>query len=161
MKPIWTLTVVLAPAAKVTLRVRTPLAAVKPSPDNLGNIVVRLFLTARDPVRSVPLTVVAYGEVTRNATVCDAVPVLVICRLSTATSFWVMNFVWLIRSEPLVCTLFQWLGACQRCAVCSVQVPDPAVTVKAAWLLMLSQYATWPPNPRTEGVWVFMKTARP
>jgi hypothetical protein len=28
-------------------------------------------------------------------------------RLSIATSFWVMNFVWVIRSEPLVCTLFQ------------------------------------------------------
>ncbi len=37
----------------------------------------------------------------------------------------------------------------------------PAVTVNAAWSLMLSQYATVPPKPSTDGVCVFMKTARP
>ena len=39
---------------------------------------------------------------------------LVIDRFVTATLLSVMNLVWLTRIEPLVCTLRQWLGACQR-----------------------------------------------
>jgi hypothetical protein len=101
------LSVTVAPAGTVTERVSAPLAAVKPSPDSRGYSVVRLFFTARWPVSSLPLTVVAYGEVTRSATVCDEVLVLVTARLSTATLLWVMNLVCSIRSEPLVCVLFQ------------------------------------------------------
>src|SRR4051812_38682649 len=85
-KPIWTLTVVVAPAAIVTDRVRAPLAAAKPSPLSRGNIVVSPFLTVTWPVNSEPLPDVAYGEATLRGKVADPVPVLVTARLSTATS---------------------------------------------------------------------------
>jgi len=48
---------------------------------------------------------VAYGDVARTVNVVDAVPLLVMERLATATLFWVMNFVWSIRIDPDVCTL--------------------------------------------------------
>jgi hypothetical protein len=113
-KPITTLVVTVAPAATVTDRFSPPPVAVNPSADSRGYRVVRLFFAFTWPVSSLPLPLVAYGEVTRSCTVADAVPVLVTARFATATLLWVMNLVWLMRTDPLVCTDFQWLGACQR-----------------------------------------------
>src|SRR5688500_3483698 len=121
--PITTLAVTVAPAPTVTERFSPPLETVKPSPDSRGNSVVRLLYALTWPVSSLPLPLVAYGDVARSCSVDDAVPVLVMDRLVTATLLFVMNFVTLTRIDPLVCTLRQWLGACQRWLACSVNVP--------------------------------------
>ena len=59
----------VCPAGTVTERLRPPLAAVKPSPENRGYSVVRLFLTARVPVSSLPL--VLAGPIVRRVTTSD------------------------------------------------------------------------------------------
>ncbi len=48
-----------------------------------------------------------------------------------------------------------------RWPLCSVKVPGLSAMAYALALLMLSQYATWPPNPITPGLCCFMKSARP
>src|ERR1700754_4107409 len=123
-----TLTVTVAPAPIVSERLRPPLETEQPSQVSLGKRVVRLLKALTWPVSSLPLPEVAYGEVARSCSVVEAEPPLVMARLGTATLLSVMNLVWLTVIEPLVCRLFQWLGACQRELTCSVKVPGERET---------------------------------
>ncbi len=122
-KPITTFAVTVAPAATVTERLRPPLDTVKPSPVRRGRRVVRLLYAFTWPVSSLPVPVVAYGEVARSCRVVELLPLFLIDRLVTATLLSVMNLVWFTVTEPPVCTLFQWLGICRRWETCSVKVP--------------------------------------
>ncbi|MFF4520904.1 hypothetical protein [Streptomyces bluensis] len=128
-KPITTLAVTVAPAAIVTDRFRPPPEAENPSPVSRGRMVVRLLYAFTCPVSSLPVPAVAYGEVARNCSVVEPLPLFLMDRLVTATLLSVMNLVWLTVIEPAVCTLFQWLGACQRWETCSVKVPGLIATV--------------------------------
>lgn len=156
-----TLVCSVAPAATVTVRVSAPPEAVKPSPASLVASVVRPFFTPVDPVSSLPLPDDAYGEVARRVSVTGAPPLFLIDRLVTATLLSVMNLVTVACTEPPAYTLLQWLGACQRWLLCSVNVPGPSAIEYAAASLMLSQYATRPPKPITAGLCCFMNRARP
>ena len=94
MAPSCTFTLVDAPGASVTSRVRfVPLTA-NPSPLMRGKIVDRAYRRVTVPVSSVPSAdgVVAIGEVAVSVVVSAESPVLVRVRSVTATSLSVMNF---------------------------------------------------------------------